>query len=113
MNIEDAVKKTQAEIAQQGAPSPQFLCFGISPPISDTVKEFGGGTPKLSLPEFWLNTALTVLGMVILAGTVIIWKRPYGVELRTYLKKKSGLSPKEQIGDPERLSPREQAPNSA
>lgn len=75
-----------------------------------TVKEFGGGTPKLSLRQFWLNATPIVLAMVLLAGTIILWKRPYGAELRTYFGKRLSLPSKEKTGDLESPSPREYAP---
>ncbi|PUU82961.1 hypothetical protein B9Z19DRAFT_1061393 [Tuber borchii] len=120
-SIEEAVKKTQAETAQQGWAVDTFTLLNIAfLPLNfyasyfgmQTVKEFGGDTPKISLRKFWMNATPVVFTMVLLAATIIIWKRPYGAELRTYFQKKLGLS-KEKINDVESPAPARVCSNPA
>ena len=48
-----------------------------------TMKEFGDTQGKLSLRQFWLATAPTFVGVLLLTILVILWKRPSAETLRS------------------------------
>ena len=80
-----------------------------------TVKEFGGNTPKLSLDDFWLRTAPAVVGILIVAEIIILWNRTWVAKHRKKIRKSLPSYLRNRISDPETASPQEQAltrPNS-
>ena len=78
-----------------------------------TVKEFGGNTPKLSLDDFWLRTAPAVVGILIVAEIIILWNRTWAAEHRKKIRMRLPSYPKNKPSDPETASPQEQAPTEA
>ena len=88
-----------------------------------TVKEFGGSIPKISLHEFWLKTAPVVIGIILLTEMLILWNRGVRNQLVKILRWRLLRSRRwrmirfrrKRIGDPEKHSQQEQAlarPNS-
>ena len=75
-----------------------------------TVKEFGGNTPQLSLDDFWLRTAPAVVGILIVAEIIILWNRTWVAKHRKNIRKGLPSYLRNKISDPETASPQEQAP---
>ncbi|PUU79844.1 hypothetical protein B9Z19DRAFT_788994 [Tuber borchii] len=85
------IEETQAELVKQGQTLSGFtlvttaflpLDFCCSYYGMQTMREFGGGSALLSLRQFWLATAPTLVGILLLTVLVIIWKREWAIDLR-------------------------------
>ena len=57
-----------------------------------TIKEFGGPTPQMSVRKFWLTSGPVLAAILLLTAVVILWKRPLAEKFKTSVKEKLGLS---------------------
>jgi len=51
-----------------------------------TVKEFGGTTPQMSVRKFWQTTTPLFAGILLLTVMVIVWNRRWARDYRRHLK---------------------------
>ena len=85
----------------------------------NNIKEFDGTSNLRSLLSFWLATAPTLAGILLLTVVVILWKRKRARELRSewgdIIKEKWGRFRKKPTGDVEKspLASNSQVPNGS
>jgi len=53
----------------------------------NNIKEFDNA--PMSKRDFWLATFPVLVGILLLTAIIILWKRPYVIELRSNLKASS------------------------
>ena len=53
-----------------------------------TIKEFGGPTPQMSVRKFWWTSGPILAAILLLTVVVVCWRRPWAEKL----KEKLGLS---------------------
>jgi len=63
-----------------------------------TVKEFGGSTPKMSVSEFWWTSGPVLAAILLLTVVIIVWKRPFAEGIKKKFKGKLGLSHRKGAG---------------
>ena len=56
-----------------------------------TIKEFGGSTPQMSVRKFWLTSGPVLAAILLMTVVIILWKRPITEAIRDYIRKKLGL----------------------
>jgi len=111
--IEGTAKMTHYEIVQQGRGVVGFTLitlaflplnfatsvFYLSSPIylhankklqqyfgMQTIKEFGGSTPRMSAREFWKITAPASIGILLLIVITVMWTRTWAIQFRHFLR---------------------------
>jgi len=74
-----------------------------------TIKEFGGPTPQMSVRKFWLTSGPVLAAILLLTVVVVLWKRPLAEEFKTSVKEKLGLSPRKGTGHAKKRRPKPKA----
>ncbi|PUU82950.1 hypothetical protein B9Z19DRAFT_1190011 [Tuber borchii] len=89
-SVEAAIKETQASLVQQVQTLSGFtlvttaflpLGFCTSYYGMNNIKEFDNA--PMSKRDFWLATFPVLVGILLLTAIIILWKRPYIIELRS------------------------------
>ncbi|PUU79845.1 hypothetical protein B9Z19DRAFT_1080732 [Tuber borchii] len=102
---EKIIEETQAQLVQQGQTltgftivTTAFLPLGFCTSYfgMQTIKEFGGPTPQMSLRKFWLTSGPVLAAILLFTVVVVLWKRPLAEKFKTSVKEKLGLSPREE-----------------
>ena len=75
-----------------------------------TIKEFGGPTPQMSVRKFWLTSGPVLAAILLLTVVVVLWKRPLAEELKKSVKEKLGLSPRKGTGHAKKQRPMMEKP---
>jgi len=59
-----------------------------------TVKEFGGSGPKMSVSEFWWTSGPVLAAILLLTVIIIVWKRKFAEGIKDYIREILGLPPR-------------------